>query len=382
MTSPAAPQRRRRWRLAAAAAAAVALAAGFGARLSSSTPATARDPQAATVEFAAADLVQAERRALARTLPITGTLWPHAETLVKARAAGELQSLAVREGEAVRRGQTLGRIDPVEARARLAQQQAELEAALAQLQMARKNWTLQQTLLQRQYISRNAFDTTESNHEVAAARVRAAEAALAVAAKGLRDTELLAPIDGIVAQRFARPGERVAVDARVLSLMDLARLEVTVPVPAADIARVRVGQAVRFQVEGYAGREFAGRVERINPAAVQGSRSIDVYVGVDNADGLLRGGLFATGRLTLEELPETVVLPRSAVREEGGRSVVYAIEAGRIARREPRLGAVLAEEGLVQVLEGIAAGTPVVRHNLGALADGASAQVASAPARP
>ncbi len=369
----------RHWRLGALLLVVLLLVA-VGARLAASRPAAVAPAKPVVLEFAAADTVTAERRALTRSLPLTGTLWPHAETLLKARAAGELQGLAVREGQSVRRGQILGRIDQADARARLAQQQADLEAARAQLQLAKKNWALQQTLLQRQFISKNAFDSTESSHDVASARVKAAEANVDVAAKALRDTVLVAPIDGVVAQRFAKSGERVAIDGRVLSLMDLSKLEITLPVPASDIAKIRVGQSVRFSVEGYPGRAFAGKVERINPAAVQGSRSIDVYVVVDNPSGELRGGLFATGQLTLEQLAEAVVLPRSAVREEAGQNVVYLIEAGKVLRRPVSLGAVLPDEALVQIKDGVAAGDTVVRHNLGLLADGALARVAAAGA--
>lgn len=356
--------------------------AWVSARIAASKPTSAASsaPAPAALEFTAADVIKVQERALTRTLPLTGTLSPHTETVVKARAAGELQSLTVREGETVARAQIIGHIDPTDARARLAQQQAELEAARAQLQMSQKNWQLQQQLLKREFISRNAFDNTESSHEVATARVRAAEAAVAVAAKALRDTELLAPIDGIVAQRFAKPGERVAVDARVLSIVNLTRLEMAAPVPATDIAQLRVGQAVSFRVEGYADTEFTGKLERINPAALSGSRSIDVYVVVDNPHGKLRGGLFATGRITLEALGASLVVPRSAVHAEGERQFVYVIEAGRIARREVRLGVEIAEEAVVQVLAGIAEHDVIIRHNLGQFADGAPARIAPAQA--
>lgn len=358
-----------------AGAALVALAA---AGVAGSRTAPAPEPVAAALEFAESDLAPARTRELSRTLPLTGSLRPLAEALVKAKVAGELQALSVREGERVRRGQELGRIDPVEARARQAQQQAELEAARAQLQMAEKNRASQQALLERKFISRNAYDNTESNHDVAAAKVRAAEAALAVASKALQDTRLVAPMDGIVAQRFAQPGERVPVDGKVLALADLTRLEVMASVPVSEIGQVRVGQPVAFRIEGHEGRSFAGQVERINPVAAAGSRSIDLYLVIDNADGALRGGLFAQGELTLERLPAAVVVPLSAVREESGRSVVYVIEDGRVSRRPVTLGRALRDEGLVQVSEGLSAGSRVVRHNLGVLADGAPARIVAA----
>lgn len=373
----------RKRRLTWLAGAALALAAA-GAVLAVSrgdSAAQAPGPAQAVLEFAAGDIVSAETRELARSVPLTGTLKPFAEAAVKAKIAGELQNLAVREGETVRKGQTIGRIDPTEAEARVAERQADLEGARSQLHLAQKNHDTQRALLDRGFISKNAFDSTESSLEVARARVKAAEATLAVTRKALQDTVLTAPMDGIVAQRHAEPGERVPVDGRVVTIADLTRLEMAAPVPAADISAVRVGQEVTFAVEGYNGRAFAGRVERINPVASSGSRSVDIYLVVENPERTLRGGLFAQGTLILERLPAAVVVPLSAVREEAGKRYVYAVDEGRIARREVKLGTTLRDQDLVQVTAGLAPGTRVVGSNLGQLREGAEARIAGQPSQ-
>ena len=381
MSPLAAPSLKRRLGWLAGAALALATAGAVLAFSKGDSAAQAPATAQAALEFAAGDIVTAESRELARSVPLTGSLKPFAEAVVKAKIAGELQSLAVREGESVKKGQVLGRIDPTEAEARVAERRADLEGARSQLQLAEKNHATQKALLDRGFISRNAFDSTESGLEVARARVKAAEAALAVTRKALEDTVLAAPMDGIVARRHAEPGERLPVDARVLTIADLSRLEMAAPVPAADIAAVRVGQEVTFAVEGYNGRSFSGRVERINPVAASGSRSVDIYLVVENADRALRGGLFAQGSLILERLPAAVVVPLSAVREDAGKRYVYAVEDGRVAKREVKLGATLRDQGLVQVTSGLAPGTRVVRSNLGQLREGAAARLAGeAPA--
>lgn len=368
MKSPA--LRRALW----AAAGLLLLGGAAGLALSrSQQPPAAAAPVA--LEFAAADVVRVESRELSRSLPLTGTLRPLAEAVVKAKVAGELQALGVREGERVRRGQVLGQIDATEYRARLAQQQAEVAGARAQLDMAGKNRATQRALLERNFISKNAYDGTESNFEVARARLAAAEAAAAVAAKSLQDTRLTAPMDGIVSARHAHPGERVAVDGRVLTIVDLTQLEMTAAVPAADIGAVREGQSLRFAVEGLPGREFTGRVERINPTAAPGERTIDLYVTLDNPDGSLRGGLFAQGRLTLERHAAAIAVPHSAVREEAGQTYVYAIENGTLVKRAVRLGEAERDSGMVQIAEGLAPGALVVRSNLGRLREGLPARV-------
>ena len=187
---------------------------------------------------------------MARTLPITGTLMALTTATVKAKVAGELIEVTVREGQTVRQGQLLARIDQTEVQARVAARSADAAAARAQLQLAEKNQVTQKALLDRNFISQNAFDTTQSGYDVAIARLRAAEADLVSARKTLGDSTLYAPFSGIVSERHAQPGERVPLDAKVLSIVDLSVLTLEASVPASSIAQVRVGQPVEFRVDG------------------------------------------------------------------------------------------------------------------------------------
>ena len=239
---------------------------------------------------------------------------------------------------------------------------------------AEKNRNQQKALLEKSFISQSAFDNIQSNYDVAAARLRAAEAELVVARKSLGDAVLVAPISGIVSQRHAQPGERVSLDARVVSIVDLARLQLEAAVPPAAIGQVKVGQPINFRIEGFGEREFTGRIERINPAATAGSRSISVYAVIDNREGLLRGGMFAQGALTLSRVEGALAVPASAVREEIGQTFVYAIEDGMVKKKNVKVGAADAA-GRVQVLEGLAAGERIVRVNLGSLREGVAARL-------
>lgn len=350
------------------------IAAGGFAAVRGKAPASAPAAQP-VVEFTQRDLYIVEPRALERTLPLTGTLSPLTEATVKAKVAGELVEVAVREGESVRQGQVLARIDPTEVRARVAAREADVAAARAQLVWADKNRSTQKALLDKAFISQNAFDNIQSNYDVAVAKLRSAEAELIVARKSLGDSVLVAPFPGIVAQRHVQPGERVALDAKVITVVNLSRLELEAAVPAAEISRLRVGQEVAFSVDGFGERAFGGRIERINPGTVSGSRSINVYAVIDNPEGVLRGGLFAQGAVSLERVEGALVVPASAVREEIGQTFVYAIEDGLVKRKNVTVGAADAS-GRVQVLQGLAAGERIVRVNLGALREGVSARLA------
>lgn len=364
---------KRSLKIALAVAVVVLAAAGFAAvrgKRAEQKPAAS----APVAEFLPNDLYVVEPGALERSLPLTGSLTPLTEATVKAKVAGELVAVTAREGESVEQGQVLARIDLTEVGARVAAREADVAAAKAQLVWAEKNRNQQKALLEKSFISQSAFDSVQSNYDVAVAKLHAADAELVVARKSQGDAVLVAPFSGIISLRHAQPGERVALDAKVISIVDLSRLQLEASVPPAAIGQVRVGQPISFRVEGFGEREFAGRIERINPAALAGSRSISVYAVIDNREGLLRGGMFAQGALTLSRVDSALAVPASAVREEIGQTFVYAIQDGVVKRKNVKVGAPDAA-GRVQVLEGLAAGDRIVRVNLGSLREGLTARL-------
>jgi len=355
---------------------AAAAVAGAAVRKRPAAPAPDAGKAAqAVLEFNQNDLYILQPAPMSRTLPLTGSLTPFVEATVKAKVAGELVEVPVREGQAVARGQVLARIDQVEVQARVAARQADVEAAKAQLVWAEKNRNQQKALLEKSFISQNAFDNVQSNYDVAAAKLRAAEADLVVARKSLGDSVLIAPFAGIVAERHAQAGERVPLDAKVVTVVDLSRMELEGAVPAAAIGQARIGQKVQFRVDGFGAREFEGRIERINPATTAGSRSISVYAVIENKDQTLRKGMFAQGALMLDTISDALVIPASAVREEAGTTSVYALVDGAVKRKSVRIGPADAA-GRVQVLEGLEPGDRIVRSNLGSLREGATARLA------
>ncbi len=332
----------------------------------------------AVIEFAASDLVEPQTRELRLAISITGTLAPHNWTTVKAKVAGELKTILVREGESVKSGQVLARIDTQDAQARLDEKTADLEAARAQLALADKNRANNLALLKQNFISQNAFDNVSSNYQVSDARLRAIEAQVAVAKKALADTVVTAPQAGIISQRHAQAGEKLPIDGKILTLVDLSEMEVEAAVPAGDIPSIRVGQEVSFHVEGFGGRDFLGRIDRINPATQTGSRSILVYAMLPNRDGALKGGMFARGSVTLSRVAQALVVPFSAVQEASGKAQVFAIVGGRLELRQVKLGLRNEDEGLVQILAGLDPQSTIVRANLGTLKPGTQVKVVAA----
>lgn len=366
---------KRFWLLAAGLGAAVIAAVSINHTNSLASAQATRMP---VIEFAAGDLVQPLTRELRVAISITGTLAPRNWTTVKSKVAGELKTILVREGESVRNGQVLARIDTQDAQARLDEKIADLAAARAQLALADKNRVNNLALLKQNFISQNAFDNVSSNYQVSDARLKAIEAQVALARKALADTVVTAPQAGIISQRHAQAGEKLPIDGKILTLVDLAEMEVEAAVPAGDIPSIRVGQEVSFHVEGFGERDFIGRIDRINPATQTGSRSILVYAMLPNRDGTLKGGMFARGSVTLSRVAQALVVPITALQEASGKAQVFAIVGGRLELRPVKLGLRNEDEGLVQILDGLDAQARIVRANLGALKPGTPVKVVAA----
>ncbi|MCD6732868.1 MAG: efflux RND transporter periplasmic adaptor subunit [Burkholderiaceae bacterium] len=349
---------------------------------------TAEASAPAAIEFAGTDLYTVRTGTIARTIPVPGTLTPVERTTVKAKLAGDIVELAVREGEAVRQGQLLARFDPTDFELRVREREAQLRSAQAQLAQAQRTLENNRRLLEKQFISQNAFDNASSAVDVAVAARDAAAAQLNQARKALADTRITAPMSGIVAERFAQVGEKLPADARILSIVDLSRMEIEAPVPASEIAAVRIGQPVSLSIEGIDG-EQVGRVARINPGTQAGTRSVPIYIALSFPAGeaRARAGMFAQGRLALEERRDVLVVPLAAIRDAGGRQFVYLIDGGRLVERDLRVG--LRDEsapagqgavGLAEVREGLKAGDSIVGVNLGTLRTGSRVAIAPATA--
>jgi len=335
-----------------------------------------------TLEFTPADIAVVEVRSLVRAIPFSGSLSPVVQTAVKSKVPGEVTRVLAREGEAVKEGQLLAQIDVTDLQSRVDAQVAALEEAKARLNIAEKNRANSQQLLRQKFISQNAYDTNESTFEASAASMRSQEAQLRIARKALDDAQVRAPIAGIVAAKTVNAGEKVGVDQPLFTLVDLARMEIEAPAPASEIPSVKTGQAATFRVDGFGERSFEGRIERINPTAQPGSRSIVLYISVANRDGALRGGMFAKGNIVLDRPQPAAVVPVTAIREESGQAFVYTIENDKIARRPVKVGTVQQAEGVAEIVSGLERGMNVVAARVSGLKAGASARLKPAEPTP
>jgi RND family efflux transporter MFP subunit len=283
--------------------------------------------------------------------------------------------LSLREGDVVKAGQVVARVDSTENQARVRQAAEQADAAQAQVVIAKRQRDNNQALVDQGFISRTALETSQANLDAALSSQKAAVAALDIARKGLADTELRAPIGGLIAARPVQNGERVALDARILDIVDLSALELEAALAPADALAVRVGQKAELQIEGAALRVPA-TVARINPSAQAGSRSVLVYLQLNQAEGL-RQGLFAQGRLKTGTV-QAVAVPWSAVRTDKPQPYVQLVRDGKVAHQTVALGqrGRLQDEDWVAV-EPLQAGEQLLRVGVGILREGTPVQLAA-----
>jgi len=339
----------------------------------------------------------AEAGSLPRTVAVTGTLAADEEVVAGFKVAGRVSGITVDLGSVVRKGQVLARLDPTDARLRVAQAEAALRQvraglglppdgaddrvevektalvreANAVLEEARRNRDRMARLWEKEYIARAEYDASLARLLVAEGRYQAAveeirnrqellaerRSGLALARQQLDDTVLTAPIDGAVRERKASVGEYLAAGAPVVGLVKLHPLRLRVAVPERDASAVRVGQAVRVKLEGDPA-EHTGRVVRLSPAIQEQNRTLAVEAEVANRDGRLRPGAFAKAEIVVEADRSAVLVPASAVVTFAGLEKVFGVRGGTAVEKRIRTGRRTGDR--VEILDGITAGELVV----------------------
>ena len=320
------------------------------------------------VELAPSDVLKLQTLDVAQGLPISGTLKAVNSAVIKARVAGELRGLTVREGDFVKVGQVIARIDASEYQSRVRQSKEQAESARAQVDVVQRQYDNNKALVDQGFISKTSLDTSLANLNAAQATYKAAVAATEVSAKSVEDTILKAPIAGQVSQRLVQPGERVSVDARIIEIIDVSRLELEASLSATDSIAVRVGQNAELQIEGNT-QSISAQVVRINPSAQAGSRSVVVYLSLAPMPGL-RQGLYAQGSLGTSSI-RRLALPISSVRTDKPQPYVQLSRNQRIEYRNVQLGerGMAAGEEVVAV-QGLDDKASVLRGNIGLISEG------------
>ena len=304
----------------------------------------------------------------AQTLPLSGALNPYTQATVSARASGEVAQVLVREGQSVTKNQVLAILNDTNYRAQLDQAVASEQSATASLKLAQQDYANNLQLVKEGFISKIGLQKVEVTLESARAQLQNATQAKIMAQRALSEISIKAPVSGVVATRNLREGESAAIGSPMFSIVNVDAFELQAPISAEQIGSIAQGQTVQLNSTGVA-EPFTGVVERINPAATNGSRSYVAYIRVDNSTGTLKAGMFAQGQIVITARDGVLAVPATALHTRDKTQFVYVVKDNALAEQEVVTGARASDaiDALVETTSGLNAGDVVVRMDLGQL---------------
>lgn len=321
----------------------------FGPAIAQQTDDTTTQSTRAPVELARVDVTRAERQSIGTDIRISGSLAPMRRSVLTAKVSATIEDLPVQIGDVVKSGQVLVDFDRQALESALAARNAELDALDAQLSLAESTLGRATSLGDRGVGSEATRLEAQANVLNIRAQMRSKQAQIEDARRALLDTVVTAPFDGTISALSVAQGQTVPANTELMSIVDLKRMEVDAGVPTSRIPLVEVGQTVELSVEGFPGRTFAARVARISPTAVPGSRSIRVFLSISNDDQLLKGGMFTTGILRVDQKADIIAMPGPAIRHDGQGPFVLKVEDGALSRQAVTLGTSWTDRNLVEV---------------------------------
>jgi membrane fusion protein, multidrug efflux system len=359
-------------------------------------------------------IVPVERRQQKRAVEAVGSLFAYDEVTVSSEAEGRVEQVMADVGDRVGKGQTLARVSPIElqltvdqqeaalmqARARLGlgenenelkdvRQAAEVKKAAADLTDAEQKYKRAQSLLETGVIPRQQYDETEARYKAARAAydlaaqqvenmrasMRQTQASLNLAHKRLRDTQIRAPFAGYVKAREVTMGQYLKIQTPVMTIVNVDPLRARLSVPEKMSPWVRVGRDVKLSLEAFPGREFTGRISRINPSVDEKNRTFEIEALVANRSSELKPGSFVKATIQSDKVDSILTIPFNAVIYLFGAYKVFVAQGGTIKEREVKLGDRLGE--FVEILEGVRADDKVAISSGGPqLKDGMEVEIA------
>ncbi|MGM9489395.1 efflux RND transporter periplasmic adaptor subunit [Ideonella sp. YS5] len=331
-------------------------------------------PEEKVLDFTAKEVVAPKTQPLAGTVEFSGPLVAPNTAVVRAKAAGTLLNLTVQEGSRVTAGQRLGTVDLADLTARLNERQAMMEAARAQMIQAERTHASNQRLAEQSFISPNALESSKAALDSARANLAAAQAQTETVRINLREAGLVAPISGIVSKRHVVPGEKVAQEQQIVTIVDLTKLEMAGSVGTHEVGMLQAGMPVTVHVEGVT-EPVKGNLARIAPAAEPGTRSIGVAIAIGNPKEQLRAGQYAQAQVVMQEGSPRLTLPVAAIGTASGQEYVWTIEEGKLLRRAVTTGRRDEAKGLVEVKDGVKPQAQVLAMRFDNLREGAPARV-------
>ena len=372
---------RKQWLVGAGVAIIVAaVAVTVVSRAKSSGDAKDKKPEV-TLEFTPGEVTQPVLAAMPERIEFSGPLMAPRTAVVRAKASGTLLALSVAEGSRVKAGQLLGSIDLADLQSRAAERSAGVESAQARLNEAERAHVANEGLAHQQFISATALESSRATLETARAQLKSTQAALATSKLGIREAALTAPISGVIGRRNVLPGEKVSAEQELMTVVDLAVLELAGVVGTHQISALKPGQVLSVRVEG-SSAPVPGRIDRIAPSAEPGTRGIRVVVLLANPDEKFRAGQYASAVVMLADPAPRLTVPIASVGQASGQDFVWTVEKGALLRRIVITGRRDSVNGRVEVTQGLTPEQQVLGARFDSLKEGAPAKIVAKGAAP
>jgi membrane fusion protein (multidrug efflux system) len=286
---------------------------------------------------------------------ISGTLEPDREAVLRAQVSGSVLQTYADQGQTVNAGTVLARIDASGIQDAYTSARAGLVSARNAADVAAKDLARNEKLLAAGAIAERDIDQSRRSSIAAQAALEDANSRLASAEKAYRSTTVMAPFSGVVSERPVSAGDVVQPGTALFTVVDPSSMRLEASVPAEQLASIRIGVPVSFTVSGYPGRQFVGRITRINPTADPTTRQVRIYVSIPNEGRALVGGLFANGRMSTATKMGLVV-PQSAVDVRGTIPSVMRVKQGKVEKVQVQVGLTDKTSETIEVLSGLQAG--------------------------
>jgi RND family efflux transporter MFP subunit len=331
-------------------------------------------PAAEVVSVGREGIVIAARTDIRTGPSISGTMTPQETATLRSELSGPVVQTYAEQGQAVKRGQLLARIDDTAIRQALTAAQSSARSANLTLENAQRDAEREKRLEAAGAVAPRDVEATDRALAAAQAGMADAQSQLTAAQRQLDKTSFRAPFDGLVSERPVNAGDVVQPGTAIVTVVNPASMRLEGAVPAEQLGALKVGTPVLFTVNGYGGQTFTGRVDRINPTADPATRQVRVYVTIPYEKSTLVGGLFADGRVATESR-QGILLPVSAVDERGIAPIVLRVRQGTVQTAKVQLGIRDNATDRVEVSAGVSEGDTLLANAAQGLAPGTKVRI-------
>jgi len=314
------------------------------------------------------------RLSVTETITAIGNIEPFKTVVIYPEATGILEKLTVKEGDFLEKGSFIASIENQERRLNVQQAKIEIQANLYQMENIRQDYNRHKRLYEEGAVAAKSFEDVETLYNATREKIKGLEKQLEIAERRLKDTSIFAPISGIVAEKFIDEGELVtestmSKSSPLISIIDISRVKITVPLGEEDIRKVREGQKVSFETDVYRGENFYGRIDKIMPVTDLSTRTTTVEIIADNPSRRLKPGMF-TRALIETGSREVLAVSLDALLKmpSSGNYYCFTVDGQTARKTSVEVGAIW--NGMAEIKSGLKEGDGVVVTSQGILETG------------